>query len=720
MGEVVVSSEGGMDIELETEKDGSSEVVRTRWESFLPRMVLRVLLVEADDSTRQIISALLRKCGYRVAAVPDGLAAWETLKCRPHSIDLVLTEVELPSISGFALLTLVMEHDVCKNIPVIMMSLHDSISMVLKCMLKGAADFLIKPVRRNELRNLWQHVWRRHSLLGGHVPQNLHDVYHKGGAISENNIASSHSSDYAASSQKNKGSEKVSDAQSSSSCTSSPYLEAESAYMQNMQGLSQLKCRSASNTCSTDMEKQNECAKLETESLMPESKTGGASDELIVSEKLNRSGSEVAQCDDALRLEEDYGCVKTMPQGEGEGPKNDRINADITYGIHGCNDELIEPSSGAIDLIGTFDNHQEVPDKLSTPNDGIPDKLSTLNNRTKKCEFSPHLELSLRKSFPSTSNDQGNDERHTLNHSAASAFSWYNNSKACPTPTSNSAELKDGSSKSDEILSNQLSENATGGFQPCCATSSNSRENMTSLVMGQSEQAAVAFAGPHLGFIPVPGVRFDNIFAGYSHIFPSIFYTKSGLQPAWSPNSSHQKEHHPFPISASVHSNPDVHDSEQVYGRTGEINHNSVDQTVCEQSKGRPLEQLRHGSPAGNQSSNSGLCNGLANNSSSGTYSRIDRNSSSAKASGTGTVPQNLNGCTLFIHDGFNGISARHSSQRDAALTKFRLKRKDRCYDKKVRYQSRKSLAEQRPRVKGQFVRQVKNETKDANADGCP
>ncbi|KAL9430421.1 hypothetical protein AB3S75_025750 [Citrus x aurantiifolia] len=698
MGEVVVSSEGGMDIELETEKDGSSEVVRTRWESFLPRMVLRVLLVEADDSTRQIISALLRKCSYRVAAVPDGLAAWETLKCRPHSIDLVLTEVELPSISGFALLTLVMEHDVCKNIPVIMMSSHDSISMVLKCMLKGAADFLIKPVRRNELRNLWQHVWRRHSLLSGHVPQNLHDEYHKGGAISENNMASNHSSDYAASSQKNKGSEKVSDAQ----------------------GLSQLKCRSASNTCSTDMEKQNECAKLETESVMPESKTGGASDELIVSEKLNRSGSEVAQCDDALRLEEDYGCVKTMPQGEGEGPKNDRVNADITYGIHGCNDELIEPSSGAIDLIGTFDNHQEVPDKLSTPNDGIPDKLSTLNDRTKKCEFSPHLELSLRKSFPSTSNDQGNDERHTLNHSAASAFSWYNNSKACPTPTSNSSELKDGSSKSDEIWSNQLSENATGGFQLCCATSSNSRENMTSLVMGQSEQAAVAFAGPHLGFIPVPGVRFDNIFAGYSHIFPSIFYAKSGLQPAWSPNSSHQQEHHPFPISASVHSNPDVHDSEQVYRRMGEINHNSVDQTVCEQSKGRPLEQLRHGSSAGNQSSNSGLCNGLANNSSSGTYSRIDRNSSSAKASGTGTVPQNLNGRTLFIHDGFNGISAHHSSQRDAALTKFRLKRKDRCYDKKVRYQRRKSLAEQRPRVKGQFVRQVKSETKDANADGCP
>jgi pseudo-response regulator 5 len=69
MGEVVVSSSSeeveGMAVELETEKKdiGSSEVVR--WEKFLPRMVLSVLLVEADDSTRQIIAALLRKCSYR-------------------------------------------------------------------------------------------------------------------------------------------------------------------------------------------------------------------------------------------------------------------------------------------------------------------------------------------------------------------------------------------------------------------------------------------------------------------------------------------------------------------------------------------------------------------------------------------------------------------------------------------------------------------------------
>jgi pseudo-response regulator 5 len=61
--------------------------------------------------------------------------------------------------------------------------------------------------------------------------------------------------------------------------------------------------------------------------------------------------------------------------------------------------------------------------------------------------------------------------------------------------------------------------------------------------------------------------------------------------------------------------------------------------------------------------------------------------------------------------DGYSSSVGKiqQSLQREAALTKFRMKRKDRCFDKKVRYESRKKLAEQRPRIKGQFVRQVQS-----------
>lgn len=66
MGEVVVGG-GAKEREKEgMEKAGGEPGERmVRWEKFLPRMSLRVLLVEADDSTRQIIAALLRKCSYR-------------------------------------------------------------------------------------------------------------------------------------------------------------------------------------------------------------------------------------------------------------------------------------------------------------------------------------------------------------------------------------------------------------------------------------------------------------------------------------------------------------------------------------------------------------------------------------------------------------------------------------------------------------------------------
>ncbi|KAL0327477.1 UNVERIFIED_CONTAM: Two-component response regulator-like APRR1 [Sesamum angustifolium] len=53
--------------------------------------------------------------------------------------------------------------------------------------------------------------------------------------------------------------------------------------------------------------------------------------------------------------------------------------------------------------------------------------------------------------------------------------------------------------------------------------------------------------------------------------------------------------------------------------------------------------------------------------------------------------------------------------RREAALMKFRQKRKERCFDKKIRYVNRKKLAERRPRLRGQFVRKVNGVNVDLN-----
>lgn len=57
----------------------------------------------------------------------------------------------------------------------------------------------------------------------------------------------------------------------------------------------------------------------------------------------------------------------------------------------------------------------------------------------------------------------------------------------------------------------------------------------------------------------------------------------------------------------------------------------------------------------------------------------------------------------------------RKVDRREAALLKFRQKRKQRCFDKKIRYVNRKKLAEKRPRVRGQFVRKLNGLNVDLN-----
>ncbi|KAK1411834.1 hypothetical protein QVD17_32622 [Tagetes erecta] len=156
----------GGDLVVEHQQQQPQESL-SHWDRFLHVRSIKVLLVETDDSTRHIVTALLRNCNYEVIEAANGFQAWKILEDLSNHIDIVLTEVIMPSFSGIGLLCKIMSHKTRKNIPVIMMSSHDSMGLVFKCLSKGAADFLLKPIRKNELKNLWQHVWRRcHSSSG--------------------------------------------------------------------------------------------------------------------------------------------------------------------------------------------------------------------------------------------------------------------------------------------------------------------------------------------------------------------------------------------------------------------------------------------------------------------------------------------------------------------------------------------------------------------------
>ncbi|XP_043807789.1 two-component response regulator ARR12 isoform X2 [Manihot esculenta] len=83
------------------------------------------------------------------------------LRENKNNFDLVISDVHMPDMDGFKLLELVgLEMD----LPVIMLSANSDPKLVMKGITHGACDYLLKPVRMEELKNIWQHVIRRRKF----------------------------------------------------------------------------------------------------------------------------------------------------------------------------------------------------------------------------------------------------------------------------------------------------------------------------------------------------------------------------------------------------------------------------------------------------------------------------------------------------------------------------------------------------------------------------
>ncbi|XP_058206959.1 two-component response regulator ARR12-like isoform X3 [Rhododendron vialii] len=122
---------------------------------------MRVLAVDDDPTCLKLLDTMLQKCQYQVTTTTHAKTALKMLRENRNRFDLVISDVEMPDIDGFKLLELVgLEMD----LPVIMSSCHGDTSFVMKGITHGACDYLVKPVRIEELKNIWQHVVRRKKL----------------------------------------------------------------------------------------------------------------------------------------------------------------------------------------------------------------------------------------------------------------------------------------------------------------------------------------------------------------------------------------------------------------------------------------------------------------------------------------------------------------------------------------------------------------------------
>jgi len=109
------------------------------------------VIVIADDSisVRKFVGRMLEKNGYRIKLAADGLEAAELVA--QHGCHLVITDLEMPRMTGYELMAQLRQSPTTRRIPVMVVTSRAGVKHKDRALKEGATAFLTKPVQEDQL-----------------------------------------------------------------------------------------------------------------------------------------------------------------------------------------------------------------------------------------------------------------------------------------------------------------------------------------------------------------------------------------------------------------------------------------------------------------------------------------------------------------------------------------------------------------------------------------
>lgn len=111
-------------------------------------MAEKVLLIDDDASLRRVVEFTLEEAGYKVLTATNGEEGLQLF--RQAKPALVITDVQMPGISGYQVLEQVLQID--PQVLVIIVTAFSTVEQAVGAMKSGAYDYLTKPFSRDQLR----------------------------------------------------------------------------------------------------------------------------------------------------------------------------------------------------------------------------------------------------------------------------------------------------------------------------------------------------------------------------------------------------------------------------------------------------------------------------------------------------------------------------------------------------------------------------------------
>jgi CheY-like chemotaxis protein len=126
-----------------------SRQYQTAWEPGIALPPGRILVVDDEKDIVEIISRYLLKEGFVVHRFTDSRVAAESVRTNPFAFDLLLTDFDMPFVSGATLCRTV--HEVRPGLPVLMVTGYDRHISTEQLSDLGVAELLMKPLDRQAL-----------------------------------------------------------------------------------------------------------------------------------------------------------------------------------------------------------------------------------------------------------------------------------------------------------------------------------------------------------------------------------------------------------------------------------------------------------------------------------------------------------------------------------------------------------------------------------------
>lgn len=113
------------------------------------RSSTHILVIDDDLEFAEILRMHLAAAGYSAEVAEDAIEGGKALLARPPA--LVLCDIGMPFLNGLELVSLMQADERSASIPVVFISGRSDSNVLARAVELGAADFLIKPITREQL-----------------------------------------------------------------------------------------------------------------------------------------------------------------------------------------------------------------------------------------------------------------------------------------------------------------------------------------------------------------------------------------------------------------------------------------------------------------------------------------------------------------------------------------------------------------------------------------